>query len=131
VTEQDDRLYSTRRLGLIRQLSDAGVPPLEAESLVARWEAEAERRDVETASFDFWREGAAWVANERRTEHGPRSDVLRQVQDGLDGARWQPVKELGMPDDDEWSGDESARRDDAWKHQRDDAARTERRREPK
>ena len=46
MTQQDDRLYSTRRLGLIRQIAEAGVTPNEAESLVSRWETEAAPRNT-------------------------------------------------------------------------------------
>jgi hypothetical protein len=95
---------------------------------VTGWEAEGDRRGLQRLTRDFWRDGAAWVAKERRTEHGEGSDLLRQVKDNLDDARREPMKELGIPDSQERSGQEAAKRDHAWKHQRDDAARARRRR---
>ena len=59
----------------------------------------------------------------------PESETMRQVRDALDGRRLQPMKELGIPDHREDTAKESDKRDDAWKHQRDGAARRERRRE--
>src|SRR5215210_1401724 len=128
MTPQDERLYVTRRLGLVRHLTDAGVSSPRAQTLVSQWEAEAARRRLEQLSADFWRDGAAWVARERRTERD-KGDTLRQVEDALDDVRQQPIKELGVPDRAEEDAGESAQRDAAWKHQRDDSSRQRRRRD--
>jgi hypothetical protein len=59
----------------------------------------------------------------------PESDMMRQLRDALDDRRRQPTKELGIPDYREDTAAGSDKRDDAWKHQRDGAARRKRRRE--
>jgi hypothetical protein len=42
------------------------------------------------------------------------SDLIRQVEDGLDNERRQPVKELGVPDYREDDEQESRKRDSGW-----------------
>ena len=59
----------------------------------------------------------------------PENETMRQVRDALDDRRRRPMKELGIPDFREEEAAESDHRDDAWKHQRDDAARQKRRSE--
>jgi hypothetical protein len=50
-----------QRAGNVQRFFDARVPRELADSAVAYWEAEAERRGLERRSVECWREGHRWL----------------------------------------------------------------------
>ena len=47
-------------------MSGGDYLPLYAEHWIARWEREAEELRVERFAPEFWQEGEAWIAEQRR-----------------------------------------------------------------
>ncbi|HEY7936876.1 MAG TPA: hypothetical protein VID26_07075 [Candidatus Limnocylindrales bacterium] len=54
--------YLTQRVGVVRRLLDADVPPAAAERWVSAWEEEARRRRIDPRDSEWWRSAWAWIA---------------------------------------------------------------------
>jgi hypothetical protein len=63
--------YLTQRVGVVRRLLDADVPPAAAERWVTAWEEEAQRRGLDPADGDWWRPAWGWIAQDRGRSKDP------------------------------------------------------------
>ena len=62
-----ERIYQARRQATLNRLiQERRIPGQRAETLVAGWEAEAERRRLGRDAPDFWSEAQPWIAGQRK-----------------------------------------------------------------
>ncbi len=88
--------YLTQRVGIIRRLLDADVPPATAERWVAAWEDEAQRRGLEPEDGAWWRSAWAWIANGCGSAEGEQAPADDFRTGPLMGGGWAlPVPVVG------------------------------------
>jgi hypothetical protein len=56
----------TPTFGIVRRLQQSGIPRETATQWARLWEAEAQRRDLDPMSGEWWTAAWAWIAEQRR-----------------------------------------------------------------